>query len=568
MGRLRSLWSSMLLMAILAVSCAAPAPNTRGGAGGGDAPGRPPAVKRLTLGMEFEPDIRPNAPGTARFVALLVHSGLTELGDQRIRRPLLAEAVPSLDNGLWKLLPDGRMETTWRLREGTRWHDGAPLTSDDLLFSLQVGRDRDMAGFGSEAYASIEEVRAPDPRTLTVTWKDPFVDADSLLAARLNLLIPRHLLEDAYRGDKASFLDLPYWTSEFVGAGAFRLREWSPGMGIALEANDQFVLGRPRVDEIEVRFIPDANTLSANLLAGTVDVTGNVGSIDLGVQLRDQWRDGTVVFNYAADNWAALYPQFIEPRPGAVGDVRFRRALAHAIDRPEIVDTLVAGLSPVPHTFLSPNQAAYRDIEATVLRYEYDPRKATQILETSGYRKGSDGTYRDEADRRLEIEVHSQPQEATFKLASATADYWQRLGIDATAVRMTPQQYQDPQYAATFPGFLVFVGPDDVNGLRFLYGSQARVPSNNFRVAGPGNRSRYVNPEFDARLDAYFKTVPVPQRIEALGQVIRHMADQVTAVGLYYNPIPGAISNRVANVSNDWPQVFITWNAHEWDLRG
>ncbi len=567
MRRSTCFWFISLVVALLTVTCAAPAPATPGGATGGDVPGRPLAVKRITLGMELEPDIRPNAPGTARFVALLVHTGLTELGDQRARRPLLAEAVPSLENGLWKLLPDGRMETTWRLREGTLWHDGAPLTAEDLLFSLQVGRDREMSAFNSEAYASIEEARAPDPRTLTITWKQPFVDADGVLAARLSFLLPKHLLENAYQSDKASLLDLPYWTSEFVGAGPYRLREWVPGIGMLLDANDEFVLGRPRIDEIDVKFIPDANTLTANLLAGTVDVTGNVGSIDLGVQLRDQWRGGTVLFNYGSDNWAGLYPQFVEPRPAVVADVQFRRALAHAIDRQEIVDTLVAGLSPVPHTFLSPNQAAYRDIEAAVARYDYDPRTAAQMLEASGYRKGTDGAYRDEANRRLELEVHSQPQEATFKLASAIADYWQRLGVDATAVRISPQQFQDPQYVATFPAFLVFAGPDDVNGLRFLHSSQTRLPSNSFRIPGPGNRSRYINPEFDALLETYFKTVPVPERTQALGQVIRHMADQVTVVGLYYNPIPGGISNRVVNVSKEWPQVFITWNAHEWDVR-
>ena len=567
MRRSTDLWFMLPIVALLTVSCAAPTPATPGSATPGDASGRPLAVKRITLGMEVEPDFRPSAPGTARFVSLLVHSGLAELGDQRARRPMLAEAVPSLENGLWKLLPGGRMETTWRLREGTRWHDGALLTAEDLLFSLQVGRDREMSAFNSEAFASIEEARAPDSRTLAITWKEPFVDADGVLAARLNTLLPKHLLENAYQSDKASFLDLPYWTSEFVGAGPYRLREWLPGLGMQLQANDDFVLGRPKIDEIEVKFIPDANTLTASLLAGTVDVTGNVGSIDLGVQLRDRWHDGTVPFNFGSDNWAALYPQFIEPRPAVVADVQFRRALAYGIDRQEIVDTLAASLSPVPHTFLSPNQAAYRDIEAAVTRYDYDPRKAAQMLEASGYRKGADGAYRDEANRRLELEVHSQPQEATFKLASAIADYWQRLGVDATAVRMTPQQFQDTQYLSTFPGFLVFAGPDDVNGLRFLHSSQTRLPSNNFRIPGPGNRSRYMNPEFDGLLETYFKTVPLPERTQALGQVIRHMADQVTAVGLYYNPIPGAVSNRVMNVSNEWPQIFITWNAHEWDVR-
>jgi len=250
-----------------------------------------------------------------------------------------------------------------------------------------------------------------------------------------------------------------------------------------------------------------------------------------------------------------------------VADLQVRRALAHAIDRQEMVDALVAGMSPVAHSRLSPNQAAYRDIEAALPRYDYDPTRAAQLLDARGYRKGPDGTFRDEASRRLELEVRSGPGEEPAKAASAVADYWQRLGVDATAVRASPQQFQDQQYVATFPAFAVFGSGSDVTGLRFLHSSQARLPSNNFRIAGPGNQSRYMNPEFDALLDTYYSTVPVPERIQALGQIIRHQADQVTVVGLFYRSDPGAISDRMLNVGSQWPQSMITWNAHEWDVK-
>src|SRR5207249_2474179 len=138
--------------------------------------------------------------------------------------------------------------------------------------------------------------------------------------------------------------------------------------------------------------------------------------------------------------------------------------------------------------------------------------------------------YRDEANRRLELEVDSGPLEQAAKPAAAVADYWQRLGVDATAVRLSPQQAQDPGIAATFPAFSVYSRPNDVNALRFLHSSQTRLPSNNFRAQGVGNTSRYMNPEFDALLETYFKTVPMPERIQVLGQIIRHMAEQVTLV--------------------------------------
>ena len=78
----------------------------------------------------------------ARPVAELVIGGLTTLDDRGVRQPQLAEAVPSIDNGLWQVLPDGRMQTTHRLRERVTWHDGAPLTSDDLVFTATVAMRR------------------------------------------------------------------------------------------------------------------------------------------------------------------------------------------------------------------------------------------------------------------------------------------------------------------------------------------------------------------------------------------------------------------------------------------
>jgi peptide/nickel transport system substrate-binding protein len=362
-------------------------------------------------------------------------------------------------------------------------------------------------------------------------------------------------------------LDLPYWNSDFVGAGPYRLRQWVPGVSLSVEANPDYVLGRPRIDQIEVAVIPDPNTLSANILAGTVDVTGSIVSLDLGLELRDQWHDGRILFNLGGDTWVALFPQFVEPQPAVIGDVRFRRALTHAINRAEINDTLVAGMSPVAHTYLSPNQPAYRDIEASATRYEYDTRRASQLLEELGFQKGADGAYRDATNARLELELRAGPEEEHAKTASAIADYWQRLGVGVSYVRITPQGFQDQQYAGAFPGFTVVGGPNDVAALRNLHSSQARLPSNNFRVAGSGNRSRYVNPEFDALLTTYFASVPVPERLQALGEIVRHMSDQVTVVGIYYNPRPGAVANRVLNVSQEWVAQYIAWNAHEWDVR-
>src|SRR5207253_1830903 len=94
------------------------------------------------------------------------------------RAAQLAESVPSIENGMWKIFPDGRMETTWRIKPAARWHDGAPFTSADLLFTSAIEQDKELEIPPYAEHELIESMTAPDPGTLTVTWKRPYIEAD------------------------------------------------------------------------------------------------------------------------------------------------------------------------------------------------------------------------------------------------------------------------------------------------------------------------------------------------------------------------------------------------------
>src|SRR5581483_2039374 len=173
-----------------------------------------------------------------------ISPGLTVRDDKGALRPILAEAGPSLDNGLWVLLPDGRMQTTWHIKSGARWHDGTPFTSDDVLFTARVDQDPDIPMRRPLAYQSVEGIEAPDAMTVLVTWKQPYIQADMLFD---DSFIPKHLLEPTYDEDKAAFTQMSYWTDDFVGTGAYAVKEFSRGSQLLLRASDTFVLGRPRI---------------------------------------------------------------------------------------------------------------------------------------------------------------------------------------------------------------------------------------------------------------------------------------------------------------------------------
>jgi peptide/nickel transport system substrate-binding protein len=267
------------------------------------------------------------------------------------------------------------------------------------------------------------------------------------------------------------------------------------------------------------------------------------------------------------ENWIALYPQFINPNPQVVADVRFRRALLHAMDRQQLVDVLQPGLSSVAHSWLNPNQPEYREIEErNVVRYEYDPRRATELIESLGYTRGGDGTYRDRADQRLSLEVRTTADDdLRQKLLYATADAWQRTGVVVETVLIPRQRAADLEYRATFPAFEIVRQPNDVRGLRSIHSRNTALPENSFRVTG--NRTRYINAELDGLIDAYFTTISKPERMQVMGQVVRHLSDQAVIMGILYNSSVTLVSNRIANVGAGGGGATQAWNSHEWDVR-
>ncbi|MBM2812391.1 MAG: hypothetical protein HW416_3150, partial [Chloroflexi bacterium] len=398
--------------------------------------------------------------------------------------------VPSLENGLWKLLPDGRMETTWRIRDGAQWHDGTPVTSADLLLTAQVFNDEALPEIRRPPWRYVEGTEALDSRSVVARWKQPYIEADSLFSTAA-VPLPQHLIGQAYREDKASFLQHPYWSSEFIGTGPFKLRTWQGDNFLVLEANDRYILGRPKIDEVEVRFIVDGNAMLASVLAGEVEVTMGFGiiSVDQALMVKDQWRDGRAAIGLI--QVYSTYPQFINPTPAALAHLDMRRALLYAIDRQSMADTLVGGLTPVADTLINPNHPAYKDIEPSIVKYPHDPRRATQLIEGLGYTRGPDGTYRDSSGEKLVIEHRSSPQ-VPLRHRRLLETGWRHPGVDRhlapDRARRRPRVPSDP------PGLRADALPDESRPV-----SQLRDPASLEQLRGeqpqsvrePGPRRAY-----------------------------------------------------------------------------
>ncbi|MPZ12879.1 MAG: hypothetical protein GEU73_00365 [Chloroflexi bacterium] len=207
----------------------------------------------------------------------IFNAGLSLVDAQGVVRPYMAEALPQLNSDSWRVFPDGRMETTWKLRPGLTWHDGTPLSAEDFAFGYRVYTSP-LAVFSAKPQHLMSEVSAPDPTTLIITWSRSYPDATQLSSTEFGPL-PRHLLEpqfSSYLQDAANpepFLALRYWSTEFVGNGPFRLASWDAGIQMEGAAFDGHPLGRPKIDRVVIRFFTDNNVTLTNILAGNVDLT-------------------------------------------------------------------------------------------------------------------------------------------------------------------------------------------------------------------------------------------------------------------------------------------------------
>jgi peptide/nickel transport system substrate-binding protein len=567
-----------VLVALLGTACsgaqgARPAADTA--AGQSAASSQPTGPKRVTAAIMSEPGVLSwklsegdNLRAGLDTVEPLIIVGMVAADNQGVLRPILAEAVPSTDNGLWKVNADGTMETTWHIRQGAQWHDGTPVTSADFVFTANVVTDPELPAVRDARYRFLDRVEAPDPRTVVARWKQPFVEADAMFGGDLALPLPKHLLGGTYTDAKSSLFELPYWNEQFVGTGPFKVTTFERGSHVLLEANPNYVLGRPKIDQIDVRFILDSNALVANVLSGVVELTlGRSISVEQGLDVRDRWRDGQVPV--APVNFLRLIPQFIDPTPAISSNLDYRRALLYAINRQEMVDTLMYGTTTVAHSFMDPGQASYKAIEdSQVVRYDYDARKAAQTIESLGYAKDASGFYQaaDGSGPLTQDVLVSASQEINVKSMYAVADYWQRLGITVNRV-VEPTQMSGAQrtvYEATRPGFFLTRQGGDTGNFPRLYSTEVPLQENNYRGS---NAARYQSKELDTLLDRYYVTIPLPERTELIGQIIHHISDQLVLLPLFYGAEPIAVGNRIQNMTPRSSKATQAWNATDWDVK-
>jgi peptide/nickel transport system substrate-binding protein len=513
--------------------------------------------------------IGPNAPERTR---RLFNAELAQTDNTGVARPYLAEALPQLNSEDWRILPDGRMATIYRLRPSLTWQDGRPLTAEDFAFAWRMYVNPGLAIFSSKPQDLIEGIDTPDPRTLVIHWTATFPDAGALVYDLLPPL-PRHILEpllvaiDEPSGREA-LLNHSFWTTDYVGAGPFRLTRWQAGYELEGVAFDGHALGRPKIDRLLVRIMNDENTALTTMLAGDADYAeGFLLQFEHALVLQREWvpsgRGAVLVWPDATSNSAVQFRPEYQKSPPLL-DVRVRRAMAHAIDRPSINDGVFDGQGMLSEIFVMPQAPYAAETDRAITKYPYDPRRTEQLMTEAGLGRDRDRLFASRAGERFRPDFWITAGAQSERAGAIVAETWRRGGVDAQLFVLSLAAGRDNEVRATFPG-LTQVGLNSrEEAVENFLCSQIGTAATRWRGQ---NRGGWVNADVDRLWDAFNRTLDRAERDRQVAEMARIVSEHLPIFTFYPNIRVRAHVAALRGPDVGAPTTLPQWNVHTWEFR-
>ena len=559
------------IVALAVVAACGPAGS---GGGANDAAPQAPAPSRtLLFAIRVEPESLSfkgahQGQTTLTTVRSLFNANLALVDDTGTWQPALAEALPQLNTDAWSLMPDGRMETTYRLRAGLAWHDGTPLMASDFAFAWRVYTHPGLGQANLTPQGLMDEVIAQDERTLLIRWARPFPDAGMLH----NNFPPQpaHLLQAALDQGVDAFGSSPYWTRDYVGLGPYRLTRWEPGAFIEGEANPSYLFGRPKIDRVRVSFFGDPNVAVTTLLADEVHVLADVTirSSELPFLRRD-WIPrgaGTVLLTPLIYRSAHVQLRPALAAPSTLLDLRVRRALAHALDKQAINDAIYDGAGIMADTIVPPQMWYFAQVDRAINRYPNDIRRTEQLMAEAGYSRAADGVFTHAAQGRFRAELRTNASSQFEAEMHIIGDGWRRAGFDFSEAITPSALVQDAQFRTSFSGVYIFGFPVDFGETPLRSYHSRNIPREENRWLG-SNRGGWINEEWDRLAPTYDSTLDRDQRAEIAIQLARIYSEEVPAIPISLDPDVIAHVAALRGPRAAPPGGAVAWNIHEWELR-
>jgi peptide/nickel transport system substrate-binding protein len=485
-----------------------------------------------------------------------IQEGLVAVDDQLRVVPVLATVVPSVENGLVKALPKGQgMVVTWPLRRGVTWHDGKPFTADDVSFTYRVIMHKNTRIATRDGFDKISRVEILDPYTIRFTFRQIYAPHE-LLWHNTGAILPKHVLESYIQDPDGDSINKAPFNRHPVGTGPFKFKEWVSGDHITMVANERYWRGRPKVDALTMRIVPDENAAFTLLKSGELDLYQSA-SINQFSALKKL--DHVRLSAMPSLTWEHLDFNLGLP---IFKDLRVRRAIAYAIDKEQISSKIYHGLYAVAHSDLAPLSWAYnRSVEN---RYPHNPAQARRLLDEAGWHPGFDGI-RVKDGKRFSIRISTTAGRKTRELTELVLKhYLKKVGIELVIDNAPGAILFGPYPTGILKGLKFEMAmsawsaaPDPDN---FSLWHSSQIPPNG------QNHVQFRDTELDQLLTDGTRSLRRDERRRIYQRAAEILADKLPMIPLLYWSQLDPINVRVRHFKPNPSSMGNIWNCYEWEV--
>jgi peptide/nickel transport system substrate-binding protein len=455
------------------------------------------------------------------------------IGDASYLNPILASDSASGDingyvyNGLVKYdknlklvgdlaeswnISDGGLAITFHLRKNVNWHDGEPFTSEDVKFTYEKLIDHNTRTPYASDYLMVDRLEIIDPYTVRIIYKEPF--SPGLESWGMGI-IPQHIFE------KGDFNNHPA-NRHPIGTGPYKFVEWKTDERIVLEVNEDYFEGRPYIDRIIYRIVPDQAVQFLELRKGTIDTMGLTPDQFQKEAVSEDFLENINKFRYPSFGYTYLGYNLKNP---LFKDERVRRAITYAINRQEIIDGVLLGLGQISTGPFPPTSWAYNE---TVPIYEHNPEKAKELLYKCGWQDRDGDGILDKDGRPFSFTLMTNQGNKMRELCATIIQFnLKQIGIQVR-IRILEwasfiHQYIDKKnFDAVILGWSLSRDPDQYS---IWHSSQIKEGQYNF--------VSYSNPEIDRLLVEGRRTFDMEKRKEIYHRIHTILAEEQPYTFLY-----------------------------------
>lgn len=467
----------------------------------------------------------------------LVHRRMTYRAADGSMSPELAVRIPTLQNKkLQRKLIHGKKRAwaEWEIRADAKWGDGQPITCKDWQFSWKIGMNDKVLVIDRSFYSKIRSLEwsAQQPKLCFVTYEDDNWGYDRDLPEILPAHIEAPVFEKWAQQSEAYNQNTSYVTNPQnpgLYSGPYVVKDFKPGSHIVFEANPHFYGNKPQIQKITLKLVSDTNTLRAQLLSGDLNMIMGIGlTTDIALQMQDEFKRKSLPFTVRFINSPIFQTLALNLEDKVLQDQNVRQALKWAVDKKTLTQSFFKAQLQPAEGLLSPNDPWF-----TVFPTEFQPKKAEELLEKSGWKKGPDGIRAKNGQRLSVVFRVSSGFKILETIQTFVCDHWRRLGVECLIQNQPPRVLLGTTLSKGDYSLAIFGSPSlhDYT-LKSLFHTSA-IPSGSNSWSGQNN-TRWKNSQVDKLLEQYDLEWSKEKRKKLMQSLEKHFRDELPMIPLYH----------------------------------